>query len=442
MSGRLSLLQALRIVIRSDSDPARQVLFSNLMQSHLSVRLAFGVHERLRGTSASAFFVSLYGLASYFTIAPPSNARARVLIVAKHANARRHVARVASWVGPESCGWVTTGKGALWHGATARAARALLSGRGLRRAFRLVRTIDDRHGFLVSCRAASAIAWYARMRLILGDRRPGAVLVSGDSHPEDVGVAAAARAIGVPQIFVAHAHPTPFSPPLRFTLSILEGEGAVRARREKGPITGAVLLAGVEGDSAPMDAGRFARPTPVIGIFPPKAISWPTFTAIVQDCREHFRARRIVIRWHPSMLEPPHLSRYLTDLSDIVESPRTAALGDVAAECDWVVADENSNVHLPVLKLGIPTVAVKALGLYPPSRADLYGFAAHGVLFPPVRSIREVDADALAAFFADCWRSRFEEYDASYMRAPEIVARDVHGAVWDLLRAGAPVAEA
>ena len=43
----------------------------------------------------------------------------------------------------------------------------------------------------------------------------------------------------------------------------------------------------------------------------------------------------------------------------------SAALPDVARRCDWVIADENSNVHLPVLKLGIPTVVVKGLGLYP-----------------------------------------------------------------------------
>ena len=430
---RPCLLQALRIVIRSDSDPARQVLFSNLMESHPSVRLAFRIHEWLRGTSASAFFVSCYGLASYFAIGPPRHRGARVVIVAKHANARRQVARTAAWVGEDACGWVRTGRAALWHGSTLTAARALLSPRRLRRAFRLVRTIDERHGFLVSCRAAGAIAWYARMTSMLRELQPGAVLVSGDSHPEDVGVAAAARALDIPQIFIAHAYPTPFSPPLRFTLSILEGEGAVRARREKGPIVGAVLLAGVEGHSTLMDPTRFTRPRPVIGIFPPKAISWRTFAAIVEDCRTHFHASKILIRWHPSMLEPPHLSRHLADVSGIVESPRAATLEEVARDCDWVVADENSNVHLPVLKLGMPTVAVKALGLYPPSRVDLYGFAAHGVLFPPVHSIRDVQPEALAAFFADCWRSRFEEYDASYMRSPEVVGAEVRRAVWQLL---------
>ena len=39
------------------------------------------------------------------------------------------------------------------------------------------------------------------------------------------------------------------------------------------------------------------------------------------------------------------------------------SLADVARTCDWVIADENSNVHLEVLKLGIPTLAIRRLGL-------------------------------------------------------------------------------
>src|SRR6185503_18005142 len=96
-----------------------------------------------------------------------------------------------------------------------------------------------------------------------------------------------ARAI--PSVFISHAYPTPLSPPLDFNLSILEGNAAVDARRQKGPVKGDVLLAGLEGESAPIDPRRFERPEPAIGIFPPKVLSWPTFAAIVDDCRRHFR---------------------------------------------------------------------------------------------------------------------------------------------------------
>ena len=402
------------------------------MQSHRTVRLVFALHERLRGTWAFALLVSCYGLASFLSIAPSRNTAARVLAFGKHANARRHVARVASWIGAADCAWLRAGPRTLLSPSGLAGLTILLSPRRLVRVLRIVRAIDTRHGFLVSCRAASAIAWYSRAKAILAARRPGAVLVSSDSQPEELGLAAAARALDIPQVFVSHAYPTPVSPPLDFSLSILEGEAAVDARKRKGPIKGEVLLAGVEGVSAPLDARRFERNNPVIGVFTPKALSWPTLAATIEDCRDHLRARRIVIRWHPSMLEPSRHVHRLGDLSGVVESPRTALLHDVARECDWVIADENSNVHLNVLKLGIPTVAIKNLGVYPQSRSDLYGFVANGVIFPPVKSVREVQADALIAFFADCWRSRFARYDASYLRPQGAIRTEVRCAIRDL----------
>lgn len=407
------------------------MLFARLRKSRPTVRFAYALHERLRGRWTRALLVSCYGLASFLTIGPSRNRAARVLAVAKHANARRQVARVGSWVGPADYGALSTGLGAL-VGVSGLAALAAVMSRPRLGALRIIRAIDQRHGFLVSCRAADAIAWYARARAILTARRPGAVLVSGDSNPEEVAFVGAARALAIPQVFISHAYPTPFSPPLDFSLSILEGEAEVDARRRKGPIAGAVLLAGIDGDSAPLDPRRFGRTNPVIGIFPPKALSWPTLAAIIADCRDHFHARRVVIRWHPSMIEASRLDDVLDDRSGIIESPGTASLAEVAQRCDWVIAAENSNVHLPVLKLGIPTIAVRHLGVYPDSRSDLYGFIAAGVVFPPVASIRDVQADALAAFFSACWRDRFAQYDASYLRPRDAVGSAVRCAIWRL----------
>ena len=90
------------------------------------------------------------------------------------------------------------------------------------------------------------------------------------------------------------------------------------------------------------------------------------------------------------MLEAPRLSHRLTDLSGIVEYPGSASFPEIARQCDWVIAADNSNVHLPLLKLGIPTVAVSNLGIYPKSRSDLYGFIEHGIVFPPIESIRDL----------------------------------------------------
>lgn len=82
-----------------------------------------------------------------------------------------------------------------------------------------------------------------------------------------------------------------------------------------------------------------------------------------------------------------------------------------------------------MLKRGIPTVAVRQLGVYPRSRSDLYGFAAHGIVFPAVDSIRDLRADAVAAFFDADWAVRFARYDASYLRPVDLIGSEVRSAV-------------
>ena len=112
------LLRVVRTVIRSDSDPTRQILFANLMQSRPFVRFVYGLHQRMRGTWGSTALVSCYGLAALLTIAPARNRRARVLVLAKHENARRQVARIAAFLGAAECGWVRTGAKTLASGSS------------------------------------------------------------------------------------------------------------------------------------------------------------------------------------------------------------------------------------------------------------------------------------------------------------------------------------
>ena len=201
----------------------------------------------------SAVVVSGYGLAYFLRISPPPARSGRCWRwPSTRTRGARSIASAAGW------GWSTvigfglgSGLARRWRDSRGSSARGIRA-RPLALASHHPRP-RRRYGFLVACRSAAAIAWYARTKAMLAEHRPGAVLVSSDSNPEEVGFTAAAAALAVPRVFVSHAYPTPFSPPLNFNLSILEGEAAVRSRMRRGTVGGDVVLAGVEGDSAPLD---------------------------------------------------------------------------------------------------------------------------------------------------------------------------------------------
>jgi hypothetical protein len=248
--------------------------------------------------------------------------------------------------------------------------------------------------------------------------------------------------LAIPQIYASHAYPTPFSPPLDFTLSILEGEAAVQGHRRKGPIAGRVLQVGLEGESAPMNAGRFERPSPSVGIFPPKVFSWDTLAAIVADCRTHFNARQIVIRWHPSMLEPPRLSQVVPDLTGIVESRRETSLARGGPAMRLGRGRREQQRPSAGHEAGHPHGRRQRAGVYPDDRADLYGFVANRIVFPPIPALRDLQVGACRAFFAGDWAARFAQYDASYLRSRHEVVGDVGRAVLALAtRAGSDRSE-
>lgn len=234
MTRQTSLLSAVRTVIRADSDPVRQALFANLKESHVLVRLVFAVHEGLRNTAASALLVSTYGLGVFLTVTGPRHRRASLLSVARHANARRQVARIADWLEPGACEPLDTRLAALPGRAAGSFVELMKSRASVVQALRVVRRIDQTHGFLVACRTAGAIAWYARGKAILHAQRPQAIVVSSDTNPEEVGFTAAARAIGIPTIFISHAYPTPFRRPWRSICRFSEDRRKLTRAGEEG----------------------------------------------------------------------------------------------------------------------------------------------------------------------------------------------------------------
>ncbi|MEQ1691360.1 MAG: hypothetical protein ABMA00_08755 [Gemmatimonas sp.] len=429
MSGS-NLLLAIRATIRADSDPARQALFVNLTQSSLPARLATGLHAALGTSWLSTLLVSVYGARAYLVATCDDVPTPTLLTVAVHRNARHQVNRVVEWFRGEPVARARFDtREILSLAALSRLWSMMRAPRDVLRTLRVIHRINSHHSFLVACRSASTVASYARGRALLTHVTPRAVVVSSDTNPEEIAFVAAARGLGIPTVYIAHAYPSPFSPPLRFSLSILEGDAAVDSRREKGRIDSEVVLLGVEGDSGPLDPHRFATRSPVVGLCLPKVVSWSTLADIVRDCRQVFGAREVLVRWHPSMLESAGSSEAIGATPGVTTTSGDEPLRDIAVRCDWIVADANSNVHLQVLKLGTPTVAVEGFGVTAEGRSDVYGFCANRILFPPVTSLRDVSVPDLIAFYEGDWPARFTRYDAAYLQDATAMASRARQAI-------------
>ena len=398
------------------------------------MKFIWNAHRVVRHTYLGSALVFLFGVKSYATADTSSREQHLPLIIAIHKNARKQGRKIASWLEPGRVSWLEVGLGSLFRPRTVgRLAMGCFRIRAWSRFFPLVNRLNRRHGFLVSCRSASALFSYARAVELLDERKPTGVVVSSDSNPEPLAFTRAAGACGIPTIFMSHAYPTPVSPRLQFTLSILEGEAALERYQAKGPVEGDVMFCGAEGTSKPMEADKLVGKAPVIGIFASKVVCWPQFIRLIEDCRSQFKPKKILIRWHPNMLGRSKLSSELADVSDVVETESTLTLQEVASQCDWVIADENSNVNLGVLKAGIPIVPMKEFSVLPESRSDLYGFVENAVIPEPVKTVRGISLERLAQFYSQDWAQRFGRYDASYSGSPELLAEQARGEILRVL---------
>jgi len=422
----VALLTALRVVARADSDPTRTVLFESLAERHLLVRLARGLTGgALRGRLPAVWAVAAYGLlTARVCLSAPATP---VWALALYENDRRQIERVRAWVGS---GWIGAPRSglALFAGAVRAIARALRARRAARY-LRCVRRLCRRHDFLVSCRTTSALA--CAMAAASALRKPGlrAVLVSSDYNAEAVGLLHAARRAGLATVYVAHAPAHHLSPPLDFTLAVLDGEAALDVYRRKGPVRGRCVFKGVEGAERPLVPEALARDHPVIGLFLPKEVDWQVFRELVSQAREVLAPRRILVRWHPNAQERPAFGQLLDDASLVEGRAPVASLDVDARDCDWVIADRNSSVPLTALKAGVPVVVVPGLAVFPGEQTDLYGLVADGVVPAPCHSFAGTPPASLASFYGPGWRDRFRRYDGSYERSPDAVAREVRDAV-------------
>lgn len=406
-----ALLRAIRAVVRADSDPSRQALFAAFLRSSRTARLARRIHGALGSSWLSTALASTYGLRALMARAEPATVRPMLALVAVHANATREVERIASWFEGEHVVRVRFG----WSGLARNWPRLLELARAPRRlgaALRIVHAVNVRRDFLLSCRTALLLGCYARGRALLQQIDPDVVVVSSDTNPEELGFSAAARVLGIPTVYVAHAFPPPYAPPVEHTLVLLEGEAAASARPTRPGHAVETMFVGLEGPRSPIRPERLLAVEPVVAVLAPKNVNWASLHEVLGDLRDSLKARRILLRWHPNMVGRPTRAEGMPAGLSVEITPETHSLDQVLAECDWIVSDPGSNVHLDALRRGVPAIAVNGLAVVTPGREDPLGLVANRVVLC-LNRLTALRAAETVAFYSGDWLERFTRYDAA-----------------------------
>jgi len=416
---KTALLKALRTVRNKDAWSFRQAVFRDLASRKPAVRAAVGAHRALGASRASTLLVSTYGLSSYLGVRAPDGG-APVLAVNAYRNEERQLDWLTGLLGEGAIDRIALDPTAALSREGLAALAALLAHPGdLRRALRVIHRFNAEGNFLVSCRVASTLGYYLRLKPLLAAHPARVTLVSSDTNPYAMGLSYAARALGRPTIYVTHGHIPDGPPPLDFDLSILDGPAVLRVYEDMGPTRGAVVYKGAEGDQRPMDTSGLraaARGGELnVGVFLSLMLDWDTIGPLLRAVRERLNPARLLVRLHPNRIIRPddYRARLLADELGLEISTGDSVLLADAERCD-VVLTGNSSCHLTLLKYGVPTVYSRRLDTVP---HDFYRFISERMVIEAAQ-LDALDPAAVADFYDDPgWAARFAFFDASYGRA-------------------------
>ena len=421
----MTLLNALRTIVRIESHPLRQAVFEDIASRSPLIRFVIGVHGVLRVLGISYLLVGLYGLAYYLRARLPS-ATSRWIAIGSLANEIKQLDTLDKLMGedkPERVVWSFAQIGnwcALAH--------ALMHPRDVLRVIRLLRHLERDLRFMPACRAAAMLFMYLRFRQWFAGHKVRAVVVTSDYSPDAAAFSSAAGALGIYRIYLPHALP-PMQIRGRTLLDyecfVLDSKAMQDRFASLWRVTGRVLFRGVRGENRPMQVERLSAVQPRIGIF----LSGLTNMKVLENTIKglgHLNPS-ILVRGHPVAFANPDFTQLAQAYPHVRISKGTTLLEDAQA-CDLVIAC-NTSAFLEILKFGIPAAYLAALDdIY----YDYNGFVGDG-LVPEIASVDTLDLATLKTFFSGQWPERMAYFDATFGRDAQQMHQEIRSALREVI---------
>jgi len=207
---------------------------------------------------------------------------------------------------------------------------------------------------------------YESAYYLLKKYRPAAISFSNDHTIEARAMLLAANALDIPTFYVQHACVRPDFPPLKFSVSFLEGQDALDKYRQSGPVDGAVALTGVPRITAYLNQKNKSTTIKKIGLCSNLLDEASVIEKIMYELSQAFPDLRLTYRPHPSDQRTIILPAGV-DVSNSREENPFAFL----VKQDAVIAG-NTSIHYEAVLLNVLSIYYK----FDPDGAteDMYSF--------------------------------------------------------------------
>lgn len=220
---------------------------------------------------------------------------------------------------------------------------------------------------------AFALGQYEAAIGVLRKHRPKALIFANDHVPEMRAFLWAAIKENIPTVYIQHASVSTYFPPLRYDLSLLEGQDALDKYKKCGPIQGKVELVGMPKFDAYQKSRNFKRTIENIGVCGTFVDQQDRIETLLWELSKALPDLHITFRAHPRD------DRYF-NLPDSValSNAKQESIFEFLQKQDVLIAGDTST-HLEAVLLNVNA-------LYFPFNdqlSDYYGFRQTGLVETP-----------------------------------------------------------
>jgi len=226
--------------------------------------------------------------------------------------------------------------------------------------------------------AVRAVGQYEACLFLLKKYRPRAISFSNDHMIEARALLLAANYLKIPTFYIQHACVRPDFPPLKFSVSFLEGQDSLDKYQKSGPIEGAIKLVGVPRITPYLDQRKKVIPKAdqqkmaAIGLCANLLDPSDSIEQLLRALKKHFPDQSITYRPHPSDRRKIEIPSGVAISNSREENPFKFLL-----EQDIVIAG-NTSIHYEAALLNVQAIYYK---FDPESKTeDMYDFVKNGLV--------------------------------------------------------------